>query len=477
MESTRSDADFTAALPLEIDETTAIEADNLLREFAEAASLETAMVVDRSGALVSGISAEEYVTIDLISALIAGASGAMRALVSRLGETGSIESLHLGEDRLIYLKEVREGFILVGVADTRRPAALVRQSSLAIESRLSAVLEHVTPREPAQPEPEPKVRYHNVIPRLTPEPPVPEPAEEEEEVLPLPIDPDDFDPGPSFADLDLQSEVGLDVAPPEPEPSEILEPLLDEEPEIVVEPSVRSAPLPVDSPFESEEIEEEDEDGEPDPEPAWPAIGEEVEELPLTLSPAVTEEPIVFELDEDDEDDEDEEYNEESDEEESELSGDSDDDRFLAPGDFEGLVDYEDSPEEFNPGDTADEEAEADETFREDPEETDAREFNPFAAQDSESLDAAKIVDLFAEENGVDDTSPTLETPRLPRFIPVPVPPEPPTSFFHRDSWIKEDDESEPESFGKKSPEDEIDEQIAGDDEEQEHRSSGPFYF
>lgn len=474
MESTRSDADFTTALPLEIDETTAIEADNLLREFAEAASLETAMVVDRSGALVSGISAEEFVTIDLISALIAGASGAMRALVSRLGETGSIESLHLGEDRLIYLKEVREGFILVGVADTRRPAALVRQSSLAIESRLSAVLEHVTPRELAPPEPEPKVRYHNVIPRLTPEPPAPEPAEEEEEALPLPIDPDDFDPGPSFADLDLQSEVGLDEAPPEPEPSEILEPLLDEEPEIVVEPSFRFAPLPVDSPFEPEEEEEAEESV---PEPAWPAISDEVEELPLTLSPSVTEEPIVFELDEDDEDDEEEEYDEESDEEENELSGDSDDDRFPAPGDFESLVDFEDSPEEFNPGDNTDEEAEADETFREFPEETDAREFNPFAAQDSESLDAAKIVDLFAEENEVVETSLPLEMPQLPPFIPVPVPPEPPTSFFHRDSWIKEDDESEAESFGEKSPEDEIDERIKGDEEEQEHRSSGPFYF
>ena len=94
--SESSSEDVSTAIPLEIDEETAARADDILREFAEDAGLETALIVDRSGALVSGISAEENVSVEIISALVAGASGAMRALVLRLGETGAIESLHIG---------------------------------------------------------------------------------------------------------------------------------------------------------------------------------------------------------------------------------------------------------------------------------------------------------------------------------------------------------------------------------------------
>jgi len=146
------EADYTAAVPLEIDEETATRADDLLREFAEDAGLETALVVDRSGALVAGISAEAEVTIEVISALVAGASGAMRALVSRLGETGSVESLHLGGNRLVYLKEIVNRFILVAVADVSRPAGLVRQKALAIHPRIEDLLREVRPAEiPAPP--------------------------------------------------------------------------------------------------------------------------------------------------------------------------------------------------------------------------------------------------------------------------------------------------------------------------------------
>jgi predicted regulator of Ras-like GTPase activity (Roadblock/LC7/MglB family) len=141
------EADYTAAVPLEIDEETATRADDLLREFAEDAGLETALVVDRSGALVAGISAEAEVTIEVISALVAGASGAMRALVSRLGETGAVESLHLGGNRLVYLKEIVNRFILVAVAEVSRPAGLVRQKALAINPRIEDLLREVRPAE------------------------------------------------------------------------------------------------------------------------------------------------------------------------------------------------------------------------------------------------------------------------------------------------------------------------------------------
>ena len=63
---------------------------------------------------MSGISSEEEVTIEVISALVAGACGAMRALVSELGETGGIESFHQGENRVVYLSEIIHRFVLVG---------------------------------------------------------------------------------------------------------------------------------------------------------------------------------------------------------------------------------------------------------------------------------------------------------------------------------------------------------------------------
>ena len=75
--------DITAAVPLEISAELAEGVENLLRELAEDAGLSTALVVDRSGALVAGISSEEEVTVEVISALVAGASGAVRALVEQ----------------------------------------------------------------------------------------------------------------------------------------------------------------------------------------------------------------------------------------------------------------------------------------------------------------------------------------------------------------------------------------------------------
>ena len=149
------EADYTAAVPLEIDEETATRADDLLREFAEDAGLETALIVDRSGSLVAGISAEADVTVEVISALVAGASGAMRALVSRLGETGAVESLHLGGDRLVYLREIVNRFILVAVAEVSRPAGLVRQKALSIGPRLDDLLREIRSQEPSPPPPHP----------------------------------------------------------------------------------------------------------------------------------------------------------------------------------------------------------------------------------------------------------------------------------------------------------------------------------
>lgn len=222
------EADLTAAVPLEISEETASRADDLLREFAEDAGLDTVLVVDRSGALVAGISAEADVTVEVISALVAGATGAMRALVAQLGETGAMESLHLGGDRLIYLKETVRRFVLVAVAESSRPAGLVRQKALAIEGRLADLLRGVRSADPpALPLPTPARSLRETVReraerRLAATPSEAEPSDEPvaspapetvpadlpaiEEPVALPCD---FEPGAeeTFETLDLRSEL------------------------------------------------------------------------------------------------------------------------------------------------------------------------------------------------------------------------------------------------------------------------------
>lgn len=292
------EADLTAAVPLEISEETASRADDLLREFAEDAGLDTVLVVDRSGALVAGISAEADVTVEVISALVAGATGAMRALVAQLGETGAMESLHLGGDRLIYLKETVRRFVLVAVAESSRPAGLVRQKALAIEGRLADLLRGVRSADPpALPLPTPARSLRETVRERAERRLAATPSEAEPEVEPapeaVPADlpeieepvalPCDFEPGAeeTFETLDLRSELdrpsetegtvaaiedpaaseagggegeerdSTDTGTPdqsdqpdeygEPvppsEPREILEPIEIDEPEIVVETS------------------------------------------------------------------------------------------------------------------------------------------------------------------------------------------------------------------------------------------------
>jgi predicted regulator of Ras-like GTPase activity (Roadblock/LC7/MglB family) len=274
--SSPESGDYPAALPLEISQVVASRADDLLREFAEDSGLETALIVDRSGALVAGISAEAEVTVEVISALVAGASGAMRALVSQLGETGAMESLHLGGDRMIYLREIVNGFILVGVSDATRPAGLVRSKAHAIEGELTKLLHDIRPAGVPLPPPTLAGSSSGSLPEVAmsrdaqglaplgeeaetelgvgPDPKIPRveslPFANEKEEEELEIEPIfESDPDPDPEDIVRATPV---------EPREILEPLDFGEAEIVIEPAIPMIPpftkrhLPVDSPFEVE---------------------------------------------------------------------------------------------------------------------------------------------------------------------------------------------------------------------------------
>src|SRR5210317_423808 len=155
MEEEQNDSDHSPAVPLEITAERASQVDDQLRDFAEDAELETALVVDQSGALVSGISSEEEVTIEVISALVAGACGAMRALVSELGETGGIESFHQGENRVVYLSEIIHRFVLVGVCCAGTPVGVIRETARQVRPALVELLVDLEVPEPL-PEPKPE---------------------------------------------------------------------------------------------------------------------------------------------------------------------------------------------------------------------------------------------------------------------------------------------------------------------------------
>lgn len=158
----QNDGDVSPAVPLEISAELVTQVDDQLRDFAEDAELETALVVDQSGAVVSGISSEEEVTIEVISALVAGACGAMRALVSELGETSGIESFHQGENRVVYLSEIIHRFVLVGVCRAGTPVGVIRETANQIKPALVDLLVDLeVPALPAEPDP-PKRSFRRI---------------------------------------------------------------------------------------------------------------------------------------------------------------------------------------------------------------------------------------------------------------------------------------------------------------------------
>lgn len=274
----QGEADYSPARPLEISSMIAASADDLLRGFAEKAGLETALVVDRSGALVAGISSEAEVTIDVISALVAGASGAIRSLVKELGDTGSIESLHQGGDRLLYLRELINRFILVGVSDCSVPAGIVREEAARVSDDLRTLLSEVKPSEQASdvPQRSPKLQSLRAVSLQRAANRLLEPAPElpkEREIL---TDPDD-------EIEEIIVEETTDFAPPEPAP----EPEPEPEPEPIPEPVVEEyeEPEPV-----AEEIEEPEPEAVAEPEPVVPEpVVPEPEPVPTEVL-----EPIDF---------------------------------------------------------------------------------------------------------------------------------------------------------------------------------------
>lgn len=281
-DSAESAGDFAPAMPLEISQEIAEGLDQILCDYAEDASVETALLVERSGALVTGISENEDVTVEVISALVAGASGAMKSLVRELGSNGGIESLCLSEDRAIYLKEVRNGFVLVGVADSSVPVGILREAAFRVAPQLSDMLMDVNPRELSS-KPAPRSLRAMAIERAAsralnqPESEVSSYEEEESEegdeaqapVIEKRGREEELDLDRISAEVDEMRRLAEKDEPPvgeepssseteetDPEPVGVVETLDSDEPEVVIEVEDMES-LKANSPFELEEEEEE----------------------------------------------------------------------------------------------------------------------------------------------------------------------------------------------------------------------------
>lgn len=260
--------DVSPAIPLEISADLAVRVDAILQDFAEGAELETALVVERSGALVSGISSEAEVMVDIISALVAGASAAMNALVRELGSPGNIESFHQSNERAVYLAEVMDRFVLVGVSTVPVPVGVVREKARQVRPGLAKLLEgikvvppleehHVHPQslrsltgDSISPAPDASTYAQDVdVPSHTDES-----AASGTEVEKGNLD-DDY-PEMIFEE-DSSEQVTETGAESELEqPKEVIEFLDDGSPEVVIEDSTGAV---IDSPFETEDESEDSE--------------------------------------------------------------------------------------------------------------------------------------------------------------------------------------------------------------------------
>jgi predicted regulator of Ras-like GTPase activity (Roadblock/LC7/MglB family) len=268
--SESANADDTTAVPLEISLDVAEQADELLRELAEDAGLDTALIVDKSGALVTGISAEENVTVEVISALVVGASGAMKTLVRELGETGEIESLHQGDKRTVYLREILGRFLLVGVSEASIPVGVIREKSNQMREPLSKLLGSIetslvsperAAEEPEQEDPLSGNDDDSLAVKTddnffkTEKLSELEDVEDEQENRVLDTE------AISIFELDEEPESFEEVAEEAPEPTEVIEPLDFGEDEIVIDADEE----PVLGPFEPEEDDTEQEEVESEP--------------------------------------------------------------------------------------------------------------------------------------------------------------------------------------------------------------------
>ncbi len=270
---------FSPAVPLEISGEQVREIDAVLQRFAESAELETALVVHRNGGLVSGISSEADVTVEVISALVASASGALQALLRELGEPGDLESFHLGDGRALYMKAMLAESVLVGVSPARLPVGLVREAARQISTDLESLLQRIP-----TPEILPTASETKVFASLTPTSPVapvsesPSTEEGTENLSETPEAPYEEEPN-----LDESEEpVPEDVEGEDEEATEVIEMLGDDEPEIVIDG--------IDSPFEAEEQENEKVE----------TVEEGVEEEIIETGPVFT--GSIFEIEKDEED-------------------------------------------------------------------------------------------------------------------------------------------------------------------------------
>ena len=243
------DQDQTAASNFEITADLAEAAEEILEDFAQDAELDVAVIVEESGALIAGISADDNIDVHTVAALVAGNIGATRALGKVVGETGTVETINQGTDKITYLRELNDRFVLVGIAESILPAGIIREKASQIsEELLDLLVESGLAEDTA------KIKLESDDDQETEDA---EHQDSDEVTNDEDAETDDEESNESFKGIELTSG-SLSISEFDDEESEEENPESDDE-ETITE---TAAPVVINSPFEIADDDEEEEDDE-----------------------------------------------------------------------------------------------------------------------------------------------------------------------------------------------------------------------
>jgi predicted regulator of Ras-like GTPase activity (Roadblock/LC7/MglB family) len=125
--------------------------DQLLTSFLGETQASCAVLVDRSGRLLSSVGDTDNLDRITFASLVAGDFAASDQLATLLGETEFSSLYHQGEGRSMFLADVGGWAILAALFDGRTTLGMVRVKSKALVPRFTRLFADLAARGPARP--------------------------------------------------------------------------------------------------------------------------------------------------------------------------------------------------------------------------------------------------------------------------------------------------------------------------------------
>jgi predicted regulator of Ras-like GTPase activity (Roadblock/LC7/MglB family) len=125
--------------------------DSLLTRFLGETQANCAVLVDRSGRLLSSVGDTGAMDRITFASLVAGDFAASDQLASLLGETEFSSLYHQGEGRSMFLADVGGWAILAALFDGRTTLGMVRVKSKVLVPKFTSLFADLAARGPAQP--------------------------------------------------------------------------------------------------------------------------------------------------------------------------------------------------------------------------------------------------------------------------------------------------------------------------------------